>query len=117
MNLFIVGLEKTGKWWCADRTPSNYGSHQEYYNKVALESAHNEANLLMMKYHPSRDMSQAKIVWTKGAFMPHIEAPEYFDKSYSRKTPIQVWVIPAPTRYQAVKIAKEDYNKKMLKEG
>ena len=63
----------------------------------------------MMKHPIKRDMSKAKLVSHPdiGFGMPYLEAPEYIDYSEIRNTPVQVWVIPAPTRYQALKIARE----------
>jgi hypothetical protein len=111
-RIFIVGLEDS-KYWCTDRTPfispDNKNYQLEY--KASLRSANNETTLLMMKHPIKRDMSQAKIVHTIngvpsfGGLLGYIEAPTYIDYDEIRKTPNQVWVIEAPTRYQAIKIA------------
>lgn len=70
----------------------------------------------MMKHPIKRDMSQAKIVSdTRVGFgMPYLDVPEYIDYDETRKTPNRVWVIEAPTRYQAIKIAKQDCEKNLL---
>jgi len=108
MKLFIVGFEDN-KWWCVDKTLNDY--------EESLRSANNEAFLLMAKHHPKRDMSKARIVSDSriGFGIPRLEAPEYIDYNEPpRKTPEQVWVLEAPNRYQALKIAKHDYNKNLI---
>jgi hypothetical protein len=115
-NIWLVGYQD-GKWWCCDRSPSGNDARQY---KIILESVHNAATLLMMKHHPKRDMSQARIVSdTRTGFgMPRLETPLYIDYSGKpRKTPEQVWVIEgAPTRYWAIKLARYDWDSKLLME-
>ncbi len=91
---WIVTLEQDGTWYCSVG--------------YSLESAARTVQVMMMKYHPKRDMSQARIVHQPGVLLPHLEAPEYIDYSQPRHTPREAWAIEAPTRYQAIKIAKTD---------
>ncbi len=116
IRIWLVGVETTGKWWASDRTPSNWGINQDYYDRIALESAHNESQLLMMKRWPKRYMSQARVVCTPGAYLPHLQAPEYIDyHDNPREIPLEVWVIEgAPTRYQALKIAKDNFKSHLI---
>lgn len=103
-SIWIVGYED-GKFWCANRSPYPSTTYAR-----AMESALGEATLLMMKHHIKRDMSRARIVSDPhiGFGIPRLDAPEYIDYSTVRNTPDKVWVIEAPTRYQALKIARQD---------
>ena len=116
-GIFLVGLED-GKYWCSNKTPFHNPTYHNYAfeYRESLRCAYNEATLLMMKHPIKNDMSQAKIVSNPQVAwgMPYLDAPKYIDYNETRKTPTQVWVIEAPTRYQAVKIAKQDYNNKLL---
>ena len=119
-KIWLIGYENR-KWWCADRSPLTppLSSADTYIN--SLKSAHNEAQLVMMKHHPRRDMTKAKIVYPLGMMgIGVLSAPEYIDYTDKpRKTPDMVWVVEeAPTRYQALKIAKADHeNTRLLIEG
>ncbi len=69
----------------------------------------------MMKHPIKRDMSKATIGYTLGTMgIGVLNAPMYIDYSGIRKTPDQVWVIEAPTRYQALKVAKKDWEAGLL---
>ena len=73
---------------------------------------------MMMKHPIKRDMSKATIGYTLGTMgIGILNAPMYIDYSETRKTPDQVWVIEAPTRYQALKIAKRDWQSTLLERG
>lgn len=115
-KIWIVGYEDN-KWWCSERTPDTRLNSPTYTHDWALKSAETEAKLLMMKYTLKNDMSKATMVSDGriGFGLPYVDAPTYIDYNEPRKTPEQVWVIEAPTRYQAVKIAKKDFEKKLIK--
>ena len=117
MNIWIVGREDN-KWWCCNRSPYPHEIVETNGYGRSLESVHNEANLLMMKHPIKRDMSKATIGYTPGIMgMGVLNAPMYIDYSETRKTPDQVWVVEAPTRYQALKIARKDWERTLLQEG
>ena len=117
MKIWIVGYEDS-KWWCCNRSPYPHAIAAPNSYGRSLESAHNEANLLMMKHPIKRDMSKATIGYPLGMMgMGVLNAPMYIDYSETHKTPDHVWVIEAPTRYQALKIAKKDWEKTLLQKG
>ncbi len=117
MNIWIVGREDN-KWWCCNRSPYPHEIARPDAYKLSFKSAYNEANLLMMKHPIKRDMSKATIGYTPGIMgIGVLNAPMYIDYSETRKTPDQVWVVEAPTRYQALKIAKRDWQSTLLERG
>lgn len=100
-DCWIVTLEQDGTWHCSVG--------------YTYESAQITVATMMMRYHPVRDMSQAKIVYGAG-IMPTLVAPEYIDYSRPRQTPREAWAIEAPTRYQALKIARNDLKSRLIED-
>lgn len=114
-KIWLVGYE-AGKWWCCDRSPTVTPLSTADTYERSLGSARNEAQMLMMKYPIKRDMSKAVVRYPLGMMgVGVLSAPEYIDYTKERKTPVEVWVIEgASTRYQAIKIAKRDFDSRLL---
>ena len=101
-GIWVVTFGQDGRWHCGDG--------------YSWESANREAALLMMKHPILRDITTARIVSDSriGFGIPRMESTEYIGYSTTRVTPIQCFVIEAPTRDKALKLAKSNYNKKTI---